>query len=106
MNQQVATHVELRENRSGQQRAYISGTRVRIQDIYSQAEIFRKSPEQIAESLPDLTLAKVHAALSYLYDHREQIVAEMKEDETFADQLRAISGPSILNKKLDRPTGT
>ena len=106
MNQQVATHIELRENRAGQQRAFVAGTRVRIQDIYSQAEIFRKSPEQIAESLPDLTLSKVHAALSYLYDHREQIVAEMKEDETFADQLKAISGPSILDQKLHRSTGT
>ena len=101
----VATHIELRENRAGQMRAYVVGTRVRIQDIYSQAEIFRKSPQEIAESLQDLTLSKVHAALSYLYDNREQIVAEMKEDETFADQLKAVSGLSILDKK-HRSTGT
>ncbi|MGN6547753.1 MAG: DUF433 domain-containing protein [Aureliella sp.] len=106
MTEQVATHIELRENRAGQRRAFVAGTRVRIQDIYAQAEIFGKSAEQIAESLPELTLAKVHAALSYLYDHRDQIIAEMKEDQAFAEQFKASAPPSVLEEKLRRSTGT
>jgi hypothetical protein len=39
MIQPVATHIELRPNREGQPRAFIAGTRVRVQDIYAQAEI-------------------------------------------------------------------
>lgn len=106
MIQNVATHIELRENRDGQSRAYIVGTRVGVQDIYAQAEVYGKSAEQIAESLPDLTLGKVHAALSYLYDHREEIVAGLKEDEDFANQLKSAAGPSLLGQKLNRATRT
>ena len=104
--QSVATHIELRENRDRQKRAFVEGTRIRIQDIYVQAELFGKTAEQIAENYPDLTLGKVYAALSYLFDHREQIVAELKEDEAFAEQLKSANGPSILSQRLNRATGT
>jgi len=42
-------------------------------------------------SLPDLTLGQVHAALSYLFDHREEIVAGLKEDEDFANQMKSVA---------------
>jgi uncharacterized protein (DUF433 family) len=57
MIQTVATHIELRPNRDGHPRAYIAGTRVRVQDIYAQAEIHGRMPEDIVEGLPHLTLA-------------------------------------------------
>jgi len=106
MIQKVATHIEIRENRAGQPRAFISGTRIRVQDIYAQAEIFGKTPAQIAESFADLTLAQVHAAFSYMFDHREEIIAELREDEAFADQMKSAAGPSILQQKLNRYQGT
>ncbi|HUP79044.1 MAG TPA: DUF433 domain-containing protein [Pirellula sp.] len=64
MIQLVATHIELRGNRDGHKRVIIERTRIRIQDIYAQAELFGKTAEQIAENFLDLTLGKVHAALS------------------------------------------
>lgn len=106
MTHQVATHVDLRPNQSGQLRAYITGTRVRVQDIYAQAEILGRTPEEIVESLPHLTLGQVHAALSYLFDHRAGILSEMREDELFAEQLRNVSGPSLFDQLRSRATGT
>jgi uncharacterized protein (DUF433 family) len=96
--QQVATHIELRPNRDGQLRAYIAGTRVRVQDIYAQAEIHGRTPEEIVEGLPHLTLGQVYAALSYLFDHREEILRELREDESFVEALRATSKPSLLER--------
>jgi uncharacterized protein (DUF433 family) len=98
MIQTVATHIELRPNRDGQPRAFIAGTRVRVQDIYAQAEIHGRTPEEIVEGLPHLTLGQVHAALSYLHDHREEILREMREDKAFVEQLRANAGPSLLDR--------
>jgi uncharacterized protein (DUF433 family) len=106
MNQLVATHIELRPNRNGQPRAFIAGTRVRVQDIYAQAEIHGRTPEEIAEGLPHLTLGKIHAALSYLFDHREEILREMQEDQAFVNELRSSSGSSVLDRHRSRATGT
>jgi len=106
MIQNVATHIELRPNRDGQPRAFIAGTRVRVQDIYAQAEIQGRSPDEIVEGLPHLTLGQVHAALSYLHDHRAEILHEMREDEAFVQQLRAAAGPGLLLRNGAKAPGT
>ena len=106
MTEPVATHIELRSNLEGKPRAYIEGTRVREQDIYAQAEIHGRSPEEIVEGLPHITLGQVHAALSYFFDHREEILRELREDEAFVAQLRAVSGPSLLERHRARGTGS
>ena len=100
-----ATHIELRPNREGRERAYIAGTRVRVQDIYALAEIQGKSPGEIVQSLPDLTLGQVHAALGYYFDHRDAILAEVKEDDDFARHFRTLSGPGPLEQRLNAARG-
>lgn len=105
MSQTVATHVELRQNRDGEPRAFVTGTRVRVQDIYFMSEIDGKSPDEIVRALPHLTLAQVHAALSYFFDHRESILKEVREDGELADRLRRNAGPGPLFQLTDRPTG-
>jgi uncharacterized protein (DUF433 family) len=101
----VATHIEVRPNRSGQSRAFIAGTRVRVQDIYAQAEIHGRAPEEIAQDFPHLTLGQVHAALSYYFDHRADILREVAEDRIFTDSLKAAGGASLLEKHLPKVAG-
>jgi uncharacterized protein (DUF433 family) len=88
MSQVVAPHIEIRRNRDGQPRAFIAGTRVRVQDIYALAEVQGKSPDDIVHALPHLTLAQVHAALAYYLDHRENILREMREDGEYVRRQR------------------
>lgn len=100
MASDIATHIEIRQNRDGQPRAYIEGTRVRVSDIYAYAEVRGLTPDEIVESLPHLTLGQVHAALSYFFDHREQVLQEIREDEEFVRLLRERTGPGPLELKL------
>ncbi|MEX2315734.1 MAG: DUF433 domain-containing protein [Pirellulales bacterium] len=93
-------HIEFRKNRAGQDRAYIAGTRVRVQDIYVDSEVLGKTPEEIVTALPQLSLAQVHAALAYYFDHRAQIVEELRQDEQFTAAMKERTGPGPLEKKL------
>ncbi|MFN0052920.1 MAG: DUF433 domain-containing protein [Planctomycetales bacterium] len=88
MSHPVATPIEIRPNRDGQDRAYIAGTRIRVQDIYALAEVQGKTPAEIVLSIPSLTLAQVHSAMSYYFDHRKKIMDELREDEEFVRQFR------------------
>lgn len=101
MESDVATHIEIRANREGQARAYIAGTRVRVQDIYAFSETHGLSADQIVEQLPHLTLGQVYAALSYLFDHRAQILKEVHEDEDFVRLMREKTGPGPLEARLN-----
>lgn len=66
-------------------KASIDNTRIRVNNVvWFHKEGLR--PEQILEHYPDLSLAQVHSALAYYYDHVEEIEAELAaEDEAAAD---------------------
>jgi pyrroloquinoline quinone (PQQ) biosynthesis protein C len=57
------------------------------------------SPDEIVYHYPSITLADVHAALAYYYDHLEEIRQHIRESEALANQL-ATKTPSLLQRKL------
>ncbi len=82
-------HIEIRSSRAGQTRAFIAGTRIRVQDIYVQSELRRNTPDDIVAAYPHLTLGQVHAALAYYFDNREVILEETRQDKQFAAEMEA-----------------
>ena len=88
--------IELRPNRSGQPRAFIAGTRVRVQDIYALSELQGKTPDEIVAAIPHLSLFQVHSALAYYFQHRDEILQEIREDDDFAAAMRVKLGPGSL----------
>ena len=97
----VATgHIELRETRGGQQKAYVAGTRISVQDIYVAHELQGQTPDQIAAAWPHLTLAQIHAALVYCHDHLDEIRSQFRADQEFVEEMRRLTGPGPLATKL------
>jgi len=66
----------------------IDGHRIRVQDISVNHEIWGMSPDEICNAYPGLSLAQVHGALAYYYDHRDEILAEIKADEEFVEEFK------------------
>lgn len=46
------------------------------------------SPEEICRHYPYLTLAETHAAMTYYYDHRDQVDAEIRAELEQVEHLR------------------
>ena len=69
--------------------ACIDGTRIRVMDVVCLVKEGR-APEQMLDVFSvSLTLGQVHAALTYYYDHREEIEAAFAaEDEIDAETER------------------
>jgi uncharacterized protein (DUF433 family) len=60
-------------------KAAIDNTRVRVNNVvFLHKE--GKTPQEILGEYPDLSLAQVHAALTYYYDHKDEIEASFEED--------------------------
>ena len=101
MSETVQTrHIEVRKTRRGDDKPYIVGTRIAVEDVFVHHEIMGKTPDEIVESYPQLSLAQVHAALSYAFDHIAEIRKQMKEGQVFAEAMRAQFGPGPLEQKL------
>ena len=52
---------------------HISGHRVRVQDIALWHEKLGLTADEIIIQIPSLTFSDVYAALSFYFDHKEQI---------------------------------
>jgi len=77
----------------------IDGHRIRVQDVALWHERLGYSVAEIVAHYPQLTLAEVHAALAYYYDHRETIQQDIRNAETLVATLKA-EIPSKLRQKL------
>lgn len=65
----------------------IAGHRITVQDVVTWHELLGKSVDEISSD-HGLSLAEVHAALAYYFDHREEIDASIRASEGFAESLR------------------
>jgi uncharacterized protein (DUF433 family) len=79
----------------------IAGHRIKVADVAVWYERMGLSPDEIVTTWPSLKLSDVHTALAYYYDHRDQIDADIRAGEAFADQVRA-GQPSIFEKVRQR----
>ena len=64
------------------------------------SEVRGESPDQITTQYPSITLADVHAALAYYWDNRSAIDQQMKEADEYVEQLKQMTGPGPLARKL------
>lgn len=78
----------------------IAGTRIRVLDVYVLYELQGRTPDEIVQSYPHLTLADVHSALAYYYAHPEEIRESYRDEDRIVDEIRAKLGPGPLEQRL------
>lgn len=79
----------------------ISGTGIRVLDIAVRYEIMGMSPDDILIAFPHLNLSQVHDAISYYYEHKNEIDREWKSEVREARVLRG-KHTSLLEKKIGK----
>lgn len=82
----------------------IAGTRIRVQDVFVWHELQGQSADEIVSRFPQLTMADVYAALSYYWDHRDEIQRDMQAESDLVTRLRQQS-VSPLAEKLAATNG-
>ena len=95
----VTQHIESLPEKCGGKPCLV-GTRIRVWDIYVASEVRGETPDQITTQYPSITLADVHAALAYYWDNRRAIDQQMKEVDEYIEQLKQMTGPGPLARKL------
>ena len=69
-------------------KACIVSSRIRVLDIACASEHLALTPDEICDQYPELTLAQVHSALAYYYDHRDEVQRDIESDREAADQFQ------------------
>ena len=94
----VPSHIAIDENGI----ARIDGTRMKVLHIATERYGRNATVEQMQAAWPHLSLAQIHAALSYYYDHKAQFDAQIEQDRKEDERLLAAArqNESPLRKKL------
>ena len=68
--------------------AKLIGTRSKVRQVVMDVQN-GMTPEQVHESYPHLSMAQIHAALAYYYDHKAAIDAEIEDGRRMDEEMRA-----------------
>jgi len=80
-------------------KACIAGTRISVELIVLRTEA-GDSQDEIVRAYPHLSLAEVHGALAYYFDHVDEINADIVRGRKLVEQMRAKTGPGPLETLL------
>lgn len=93
----ISNHIERHPDFRGG-RARIRGTRITVDDVVIMHRHLGQSLEEISGRY-DLAPAAVHAAMSYYYDHKDEINALIAADDAFLEAFKG-ANPSRLQERL------
>jgi uncharacterized protein (DUF433 family) len=80
--------------------AWIDDTNTKVIEVALDMIAHGWSPEEIHFQHPHLSLAQIHAALGYYYDHQAGFDGQIDDSAREVERLRAQAGESPLRKRL------
>jgi uncharacterized protein (DUF433 family) len=80
--------------------AWIDDTNVKVIEVVLDRLAYGWSPEEVHFQHPGLSLAQIHAALAYYYDHQAELDAEIAGQQQEVRRLREQAGESPLVARL------
>ncbi len=82
-------------------RPWVDDTNVKVIEVVVSKMASGYSPEEMHEHYPHLSLAQIHAALTYYYDHQAEIDAQIQGDLKEVEAARAAQGRDTpVHRKL------
>ena len=80
----------------------VLGKRTKVIQIVMDKIVNGWTPEEIAAQYTHLSLAEIHAALSYYYDNQQELDIQIREDLARADEFRQQAGdPAVVRRLRD-----
>jgi uncharacterized protein (DUF433 family) len=69
-------------------RAFVEGTAMKVADLILFQRTLGWSPEELHFQLPELSLAQIHSALAYYWDHRDVLDKQIEGEAVRIELMR------------------
>ncbi len=89
-------HIQLNKNNV----PIIAGTTMKVVELITSVKAYQWTPEELHDNYPHVSMSKIYAALSYYWDHQQEIDAEIERIEEWVDKMRQETGETPIVKKL------
>ena len=94
-SREVFPHIDL----SGEAPTIV-GTTMKVVELVMSQRAHGWSAEELHFQYPHLSMAQIHAALAYYWDHREEVDADISRRGRFVEQARAELENQALARRL------
>jgi uncharacterized protein (DUF433 family) len=82
--------------------AKIAGSRIKVMHLVMEKMANGWGPDELHEQFPHLSLAQIHAAFAYYYDHKAEVDDQIRCSVEEVERMRMEAGPSPLAERLRR----
>ncbi|MGI8966894.1 MAG: DUF433 domain-containing protein [Limisphaerales bacterium] len=93
---EIKNHIHLDKNGV----AWIDDTNTKVIEVVLDKLVQGWSAEEIHFQHPHLSLAQIHAALAYYFDHQEELDKKIEKDFREVERLRKLFPESPIIRKL------
>ena len=80
---------------------WITGANTKVVEVVLDKIAHNSSAEEMHEQHPHLSLAQIHAALSYYYEHQAEVDADIERRDRFVEELRAQQKNPFTRQELE-----
>lgn len=81
--------------------AWISGANTKVVEVVLDKMAHGWSPEEMHLQHPHLSMAQIHAALSYYYEHQAEVDADIERRNRYVEELRTQQRNPFTRKELE-----
>src|SRR5437016_4200446 len=80
---------------------WITGANTKVVEVVLDKIAYGWSPEEMHSQHPHLSMAQIHAALSYYYEHQAEVDADIERRDRYVEELMAQKKNPLTRKELE-----
>jgi uncharacterized protein (DUF433 family) len=80
---------------------WISGANTKVVEVVLDKMAYGWSPEEMHRQHPHLSMAQIHAALSYYYEHQAEVDADIERRNQYVEEMRAQQRDPLTRQELE-----
>jgi uncharacterized protein (DUF433 family) len=79
---------------------WITGANTKVVEVVLDKMAHGWSPEEMHRQHPHLSMAQIHSALAYYYEHQDEVDADIERRYRYVEKLKAQQPDSPLRQRL------
>jgi uncharacterized protein (DUF433 family) len=80
---------------------WIVGANTKVVEVVLDKMAYGWSPEEMHRQHSHLSMAQIHAALSYYYEHQDEVDADIERRDRYVEELRAQQTNPLTRAELE-----
>ena len=80
---------------------WITGANTKVVEVVLDKIAHGWSPEEMHRQHPHLSMAQIHAALSYYYEHQAEVDADIERRNRYVEEMRAQNKSPLTRQELE-----